>query len=100
MLSHRSRWQLLPASNEEVVHRRVLQQHDGLGIADLAALKRCQCLIEAPFEHFQLFGFLFQAATVADFGRGVVFSDKEVQFLRPEPGLMYASNTFFTSCTR
>ncbi len=58
-------------------------------------MKRCQCLIEAPLEHFQFFGFLFQATTVADFGRGVVFSDKEVQFLRHRTGTHVRLKYFF-----
>ena len=31
---------------EQVIHRRVLQQHDGLGIADLTPMEGCQRFIE------------------------------------------------------
>ena len=78
----------------------VLQQHDGLSVDDFATLDHCKRFIHRQFQHLDIFAFVGEAAALTDFCHRIVVGDEKCSFSVTEPGLMKASNTLRTSCTR
>ncbi|MNT46545.1 hypothetical protein D3C72_1831980 [compost metagenome] len=64
----------------------MLQQHDGLAVADVPVRHHPQRLRQGQFQNFNIFAFVRQAAPVADAAGRVVFGDKEMQTLRHRTG--------------
>src|ERR1700694_1091422 len=61
-----------PVSSSKNIQRRVLQQHDGLGIDDAAVADHGQRLINRKLQHLDVLAFGGDATAAADPHRGFV----------------------------
>ena len=68
------------------IQRRVLQQHDRLGVDDAAVADHGERLIDRQFQHLDVLALVGDAAAAADLHLRIVFGDEEVQFFGDRAG--------------
>src|SRR5213079_1300701 len=66
----------------ENIQRRVLKQHDGLGVRYAAVDDHGERLVDRQFQHLDVLALVGDATTAADLHRRFILGDKEVQLLR------------------
>lgn len=86
-----------PGLIQQPVQLGVLQQHDGLAVANFPGLDHAQSLVEGQLQHFDLLAFGFQATAFVLLVFVKIFADEKCTRSVTEPGLMKASNTLRTS---
>src|SRR5258705_343543 len=68
------------------IQRRILQQHDGLGVRNAAVGDHGERLVDWQFQHLDILAFVGDATAAADPHRWVILADEEVQFFGDRSG--------------
>ena len=88
-------------SSAKNIQRRILQQHDGLGVRDAAVADHGQRLIDRQFQHLDVLALVERCRRrCRPSSAGSYSATKKCSFSVTEPGLMKASNTFVISPSR